>query len=135
MFVVCLCARFQSNPKDSHLKAAKRILNYLKGTSTVGLWYPSHSPIQLVSDLAGCKLDKKSTSGTCHLLGSSLISWHSKKQSYVAISIVEAEYIVAGSCCAQILWIKQHLEDFGLKFSKVPLFCDNTSATLQNQTH
>jgi len=84
MFGVCLCARFQSNPKESHLKASKRILKYLKGTSTVGLWYPSHSPIQLVrysySDFAGCKLDRKNTSGACHLLGSSLISLHSKKQ-------------------------------------------------------
>jgi len=61
MFFVCLCARFQSCPKESHLKAAKRILKYLKGTICMGLWYPSHSPIHLVgysdSDFAGCKLD------------------------------------------------------------------------------
>jgi len=132
MFAVCLCARFQSNPKESHLKAAKRILKYLKGTSIVGLWYPSHSPIHLVgysdSDFAGCKLNRKSTSGTCHLLGSSLISWHRKKQACVTLSTVEVEYIAARSYCAHILWIKQQLEDFGLKVSKVPLFCDNTSA-------
>jgi len=132
MFVVCLCARFQSCPKESHLKVAKRILKYLKGTTFVGLWYPSYSPIHLVgysnSDFAGCKLDRKSTSGTCHLLGSSLISWHNKKQACVALSIAELENIVVGSCCAQILWIKQQLEDFGLKVSKVPLLCDNTSA-------
>ena len=128
MFVVCLCARFQSNPKEYHLKAAKRILKYLKGTTSVGLWYPSHSPIHLVgypgSDFARCKLDRKSTSGTCHILS----SWHNKKQACVALSIAEVEYIGAGSCCAQTLWIKQQLEDFGLKVSKVPLFCDNTSA-------
>jgi len=68
MFVVCLCARFQSSLKECHLKAAKRILKYLKGTTTVGLWYLSHSPIHLVgysdSNFAGCKLDRKSTSGT-----------------------------------------------------------------------
>jgi len=132
MFVVCLCTGFQSNPKESHLKAAKRILEYFKGTSSIGLWYPSLSPIQLVkysnSDFASCKLDKKSSSGTCHLLGSSLKSWHSKKEACVALSTVEAEYIAAGSCCAQILWIKQQLEDFVLKVNKVPLFCDNTSA-------
>ncbi|XP_068486956.1 secreted RxLR effector protein 161-like [Phaseolus vulgaris] len=132
MFVVCLCARFQSNSNESHLQSAKIILKYLNGTSIVGLWYPSHSPIHLVGysnfDFAGCKLDRKNTSGTCHLLGSSLISWHSKKQVCVALSTVEAEYIAARSCCAQILWIKQQLEDFGLKVSKVPLLCDNTSA-------
>ena len=97
MFAMCLCARYQANPKESHFKAAKRILKYLKGTSTVELWYPSHFPIHLIgysdSDFAGCKLDRKSTSGTCHLLGSSLISWHSKKQSCVALSTAEAEYL------------------------------------------
>jgi len=107
MFEVCLCARYQANPKESHFKAAKSILKYLKGTTNVGLWYLSHSPIHLIgysnSNFVGCKLDRKSTSGTCHLLGSSLISWHSKKQACVALSTVEAEYIDAGSCCAQIL--------------------------------
>ena len=115
MFFVCLCARYQANPKESHFKAAKRIIKYLKGTTNVGLWYPSYSPIYLTgysdSDFAGCKLDRKSTSDTCHLLGSSLISWHSKKQPCVAFSTVEAEYIVAGRCCAQILWLKQQLAD------------------------
>ena len=125
MFTVCLCARYQANPKVSHFKAAKRIMKYLKGTSTVGLWYPSHSPIHLIgysdSDFAGCKLDRKSTSGTCHLFGSSLMSWHNKKQACVTLSTAEVEYIAAGSCCAQILWLKQQLADFGLQISKVPL--------------
>jgi len=78
MFSVCMCAMFQSNPKESHFKAGKRILKYLKGTITVGLWYPRGAPLSLTSysdsDFAGCKLDHKSTSGTCHLLGASLIS-------------------------------------------------------------
>jgi len=73
-------------------------------------------------------LDRNSTCGTCHLLDSSLISWHNKKEAYVALSTAEIEYIVAGSCYAQTIWIKQQLEDFGLKVSKVPLLCDNTSA-------
>ncbi|XP_068497476.1 secreted RxLR effector protein 161-like [Phaseolus vulgaris] len=97
MFVVCHCARYQANPKESHFKAAKRILKYLKGITNVGLWYPSYSSIHLIgysdSDFAGCKLDRKSRSGICHLLGSSLISWHSKKQACVAFSTTEAKYI------------------------------------------
>jgi len=98
------CARFQSNPKESHFTAAKRILKYLQGTTNVGLWYPSEVSLNLVgysdSDFAGCKIDRKSTCGTCHLLGSSLISWHIKKQACVALSTIEAEYIAAGkSCC------------------------------------
>ena len=131
-FGVCLCARFQAYLKESHFKAAKRILKYLKGTTNVGLWYPCDSNITLsgFSDLnyAGCKLDRKNTSGTCHLLGSSLISWNSKKQACVALSTIVAEYIVAGYGYAQIIWLKHQLLDYGVRLSKVPLYCDNTSA-------
>lgn len=59
------------------------------------------------SDYAGCKTDRKSASGTCHILGNALVSWSSKKQMCVALSIVEEKYIAAGSCCNQILWLKQ----------------------------
>jgi len=92
--------------------------------------YPADVSLNLVgysdSDFAGCKIDWKSTSGTCHLLGSSLLSWHSKKQACVALSTAEAEYIAARSCYAQTLWMKQ-LSYFGLNLSKIPLLCDNTS--------
>ena len=132
MFSVCMCARFQSDPKESHLSAVKRIMRYLLGTSNMGLWYPKGGISGLVgysdSDFAGCKLDRKSTSGTCHIFGNSLISWNSKKQVSVALSTAEAEYIAAGSCCAQILWMKQQLLDYGLKLDRIPIRCDNTSA-------
>jgi len=78
MFSVCLCARYQANPKESHYMTTKSILKYLKGTIDVSLWYPSEVSLNLIgysdSDFAGCKIDRKSTSETCHLLGSSLIS-------------------------------------------------------------
>jgi len=80
------------------------------------------------SNFAGCKQDRKSTSDICHLLGASLISWHSKNQACVALSIAEVENIIVGSYCAQILWIKEQLEDFGLKVNNVPLLCENISA-------
>jgi len=90
MLSVCLCARYQSNPKESHLTAAKRIIEYLKGTTNVGLWYPKGMSLNLIgfldSNFAGYKLDRKSTSGTCHLLGSSLVSWNCKKQACIAVS-------------------------------------------------
>ena len=73
------------------------------------------------------KVERKSTSGTCQLLGRSLVSWSSKKQNSVALSTVEAEYKSTGSCGAQILWMKATLNDFGIKFKKVPLLCDNES--------
>ncbi|CAL0322728.1 unnamed protein product [Lupinus luteus] len=127
-----MCARFQSLPKESHFITVKRIMRYLKGTTNMGLWYPRDASLALVgysdSDFAGCKLDRKSTSGTCHLLGSSLVAWHSKKQACVALSTAEAEYIAAGVCCAQILWMKQQLKDFGITLEKIPIKCDNTSA-------
>ena len=79
------------------------------------------------SDYAGCKVDQKSTSGTCQFLGRSLVSWSSKKQNCVALSTAEAEYIAAGACCTQLQWMRQTLRDFGCHFTKIPLFCDNES--------
>ena len=107
MFSVCMCARFQASLRESHLKATKRILRYTMHTPNVGLWYPKGAKFELVgysdSDYVGCKVERKSTSGTCQLLGRSLVSWSTKKQNSIALSTAEAEYISAGSCCAQIL--------------------------------
>ena len=132
MFSVCLCARFQACPKESHLSAVKRIFRYLIGTQNLGLWYPRGTSFDLIgfsdADYAGSKIDRKSTSGTCHFLGHMLVSWSSKKQNSVALSTAEAEYIAAENCCAQILWIKQQLSDFGVSLNNIPIFCDNTSA-------
>ncbi|GKD50483.1 putative ribonuclease H-like domain-containing protein, partial [Tanacetum coccineum] len=98
MFTVCVCARFQINPKVSHLYDVKRIFRYLKGQPKLGLWYPKDSPFDLVactdSDYAGASLDRKSTTGGCQFLGCRLISWQCKKQTVVANSTTEAEYVV-----------------------------------------
>jgi hypothetical protein len=116
MFSVCMCARFQANPKKAHLHAVKRILRYLKHIPSVGLWYLKGATFDLIgysdSDYVGCKIDRKSTSRGCHMLGRSLVSWTSKKQNSVALSTVEAEYIAAGACCTQILYTKQTLLDY-----------------------
>ena len=132
MFATCLCARYQANPKESHLMAVKRIFRYLKGTPNLGLWYPKDSGFELIgysdSDFAGCKIDRKSTTGSCQLLGNRLVSWSSKKQHSVSTSTAEAEYVAAGSCCAQILWMQHQLADYGIIATKTPIFCDNTSA-------
>jgi hypothetical protein len=105
---VCMYARYQSDPKECHLVAVKRILRYFVSTPCFGIWYPKGSNFDLIgysdSDYAGCKVDRKSTSGTCQFLGRSLVSWSSKKQISVALSIAEAEYVAAGQCCAQLLW-------------------------------
>ncbi|GAV77722.1 hypothetical protein CFOL_v3_21193 [Cephalotus follicularis] len=123
MFSVCLCARFQSSPKETHLIAVKRIFRYLAYTHLLGLFYSKDSLFNLHAfsdaDYGGCKLDRKSTSGTCQFLGNSLVSWFSKKQNSVALSTTEVEYVVAGSCCAQVLWLKQQFHDFGICIDNV----------------
>jgi hypothetical protein len=127
MFRVCMCARFQASSRESHLKETNKILRYLKHTQDVGLWYPKGAKFELIRDYAGCKVERRSTLGTCQLLKRSLVSWSYKKQNSVTLSTTEAEYIAAGSCCAQILWMKATLKDFGIKLNKVSLLCDNKS--------
>jgi hypothetical protein len=132
MLSVCMSAIFQANPKEVHLRVVKRIMRYLVYTPMFGPWYPKGSTFDLIGysdvDYSGCKTDRKSTSGTCQFLGRSLVSWASKKQNFVALSTAEAEYIAAGHCCAQLLWMRKTLRDYGYKLSKVPFLCDNESA-------
>ncbi|GJW56118.1 putative reverse transcriptase, RNA-dependent DNA polymerase [Tanacetum coccineum] len=131
MFVVCACARFQVTPKVSHLHAVKRIFRYLKGQPKLGLWYPKDSPFDLEaytdSDYAGASLDRKSTTGDCQFLRSRLISWQCKKQTIVANSTTEAEYVVAASCCGQVLMIQNQMLDYGYNFMNTKIFIDNES--------
>ncbi|WVZ81156.1 hypothetical protein U9M48_028568 [Paspalum notatum var. saurae] len=112
MFSVCLCARFQADPRESHLIAVKRILRYLKHTPSIGLWYPK-----------GAKYFRG-----CYLLGRSLVLWSLKKQNCVSLSAAKVEYIAAGSSYAQLLYMKQTLLDYGVKLYRIPLLCDNESA-------
>jgi hypothetical protein len=132
MLSVCMCARFQFDPKECHLVSIKRILRYLVSTPCFGIWYPKGSTFDLIrysnSDYAECKVDRKSTSGTCQFLGRSMVSWSSKKQTSVALSTAEDDYVAAGQYCTQLLWMRQTLRDFGYNLSKVPLLCDNESA-------
>nr|GFB69937.1 putative ribonuclease H-like domain-containing protein [Tanacetum cinerariifolium] len=87
----------------------------------LGLWYPKDSPFDLVvytdSDYTGANLDRKSTTGGCQFLGCRLISWQRKKQTMVANSTTEAEYVAALSCCGQVLWIQNQLLDYGHKLT------------------
>ncbi|KAI3725197.1 hypothetical protein L1987_64975 [Smallanthus sonchifolius] len=78
-------------------------------------------------DYGGCGLDRKSTSGDCQFLGNRLVSWECKKQTFVAISTCEVEYIATTSCCSQILWIQQQLRDYGLNFTGTPMMIDDTA--------
>nr|GEV64737.1 hypothetical protein [Tanacetum cinerariifolium] len=117
MFAVCACTRYQVKPKVSHLHAVKRIFRYLKGQPKLGLWYPKDSLFDLVaytdSDYVGASLDRKSITRGCQFLGCRLISWQCKKQTAVANSTTEAEYMAASSCCGKVFWIQNQLLDYG----------------------
>ncbi|WVZ76047.1 LOW QUALITY PROTEIN: hypothetical protein U9M48_024049 [Paspalum notatum var. saurae] len=130
MFSVCLCACFQAAPKESHLTAVKRILRYLKHNPSIGLWYPEGAKTLGILGFGLRQIPCRSQEYLrgCHLLGRSLVLWSSKKQNCVALSTAKAEYIAAGACCAQILYMKQSLLDFGVVCGPVPLLCDNESA-------
>ncbi|GJS67233.1 hypothetical protein Tco_0681797 [Tanacetum coccineum] len=121
-----------ARPTEKHLNAVKRIFRYLKGTIHRGLWYPKDSSIALTAfadaNHAGCQDTRRSTSGSMQLLGDRLVSWSSKRQKSVAISSTEAEYIALSGCCAQILWMRSQLTDYGFGFNKIPMYCDNKSA-------
>ncbi|GKA79410.1 integrase, catalytic region, zinc finger, CCHC-type containing protein [Tanacetum coccineum] len=119
-------------PTKKHLHAVKRIFWYLRGTVNRGLWYPKDSSIALTAfadaDHAGCQDTRRSTSGSMQFLGDRLVSWSSKRQKSAAISSTEAEYIAMSGCCAQILWMRSQLTDYGLRFNKILMYCDNKSA-------
>ncbi|GJY01319.1 retrovirus-related pol polyprotein from transposon TNT 1-94 [Tanacetum coccineum] len=104
-FAICMCARYQARPTEKHLHAVKRIFRYLRGTVNRGLWYSKDSSITLIAfadaDHAGCQDTRRSTS---------------------------AEYIALSGCCAQVLWMRSQLTDYGLGFNKIPMYCDNKSA-------
>nr|GEZ60354.1 hypothetical protein [Tanacetum cinerariifolium] len=131
-FAICVCARYHARPTEKYVHAVKRIFRYLRGIVHRGLWYPKDSSVALTAfadaDHAGCQDTRRSTSGSVQFLGERLISWSSKRQKSDAISSTEAEYIALSGCCAQILWMRSQLSDYGLGFNKIPMYCDNKSA-------
>ncbi|GJU47117.1 hypothetical protein Tco_1204383 [Tanacetum coccineum] len=125
-------SHYRGSATEKHLHAVKRIFRYLGGTVNRGLWNSKDSSIALTAfadaDHAGCQDTRRSTSGSMQFLGDRLISWSSKRQKSAAISSTEAEYIALSGCCAQILWMRSQLTDYGFGFNKIPMYCDNKSA-------
>jgi hypothetical protein len=112
--------------------AAKHVMRYLKGTIDCGLSYDGDHDFTLSgytdSDWAGSVADRKSTSRCCFSLGSTMISWQSRKQSSIALSIVEAEYIAASSASCEAIWLRKLLTDlFDLEMEAISIRCDNQS--------
>nr|GEV39742.1 hypothetical protein [Tanacetum cinerariifolium] len=125
---LCFCARFQSQPTKKHLKEVKKIFRYLRGTVNIGLWYPKGSIFELTAfsdaDHARCIDSRKNTSGGIQFLGDKLVSWMSKKQNYTAMSSAEAEYVALYASCAQVMWMRTQLQDYGFNYNKIPLYSD-----------
>nr|GEV47994.1 uncharacterized mitochondrial protein AtMg00810-like [Tanacetum cinerariifolium] len=134
-FVVCTCSRYQAKPTKKHLHAVKRIFKYLRGTINRGLWYPKKSSIALIAyadtDHAGCQDTRQSTSDSMQLLGERLVSWSSKRQKSIVISSTEAEYIALSGCCAQILWVRSQLTNYGIGFNRIPIIMSITKEQQQ----
>ncbi|GKE49327.1 retrovirus-related pol polyprotein from transposon TNT 1-94 [Tanacetum coccineum] len=121
VFAVCMCARYQSRPTKKHLEAVKRVFRYLQGTINMGLWYSKDTAIALTAyadaDHAGCQ-------GTLpQYICSAHVPWCN-----TSISSTEAEYIAMSGCCAQILWMRSQLSDYGFAYNRIPMYCDNKSA-------
>ncbi|KAM1075302.1 hypothetical protein ACFX2B_019932 [Malus domestica] len=131
-FAVNQICQFMHAPRDQHMQAAKRILRYLKGTVSEGLWFRKGATNLTAfsdADWAGCLFDRRSTSGYNVFLGSNLISWSAKKQATVARSSTEAEYRSLAHTAAELTWICKKICDLGFPLSQAPtLWCDNISA-------
>ncbi|GJR96361.1 hypothetical protein Tco_0268535 [Tanacetum coccineum] len=129
---VSYCARYQARPTEKHLKEVKWIFRYLRGTINMGLWYPKDSGFELTAFLdaehSRCIDTRKSTSGGIQFLGDKLVSWMSKKQDCTAMSSVEAEYMALSASCAQVIWMRTQLKDYGINYNKIPFYCDSQSA-------
>ncbi|GJX72701.1 retrovirus-related pol polyprotein from transposon TNT 1-94 [Tanacetum coccineum] len=129
----CYCARYQAKPTEKHLTAVKRIFRYLKDSINMGLWYPKDTGFELTtfsdSDHAGYLDSRKSTSGGIQFLGGDkLVSWSSKKQDCTSMSSAKAEYVSLSACCAQVLWLRTQLTNYGFHFDKIPMYCDSKAA-------
>ena len=129
-FSVGVCARFQSNPKESHLNAIKRIIKNVSGTCDFGLFYSKESNASLAgcldADWASNADERKSTTGECFYVETNFVAWMSKKQNSISLSTAEAEYIAVGSYCSQLLWMKKLLADYGLSQETMVVYFDNS---------
>ena len=121
------------SPQKSHFQALNRILRYLKGTTGLGITYKRTGKLDLIlytdSDYAGSRVDFRSTTGYCTILGGNLVTWRSKKQSVVSKSSTEAEFRAMSKGIDEVMWIKYLLDNLQIPYIKpIIIRCDNKSA-------
>jgi hypothetical protein len=116
-YVVHTVSKYMQAPRHLHLSAVRRIICYILGTPSRGLFFPTGSALQLQAysdaDWAGCPDTRKSTTGWCTFLGDALISWKCKKQDHVSKSSTEAEYQAMSAACSEIIWLRGLLIELG----------------------
>jgi hypothetical protein len=141
-YSVCLVARFMDRPTEMHFAAIKRIMRYVKGTLDYGIMYKHVTDVSLKlqgwsdSDTVGDLDDRKSTSGYVFMIGTSDISWASKKQPIVTLSTNEAEFVAAASCACQCIWLRSILNHLRLdQSSSTMIYCDNSSSIKLSKNH
>ncbi|GKF36409.1 hypothetical protein Tco_0113167 [Tanacetum coccineum] len=131
-FATFVCARYQAHPTEKHLKEVKRIFRYLRQTINIGLWYSKDYGFELIAysdaDLAGCNDNCKSTARGIQFLGDKLVSWSSKKKDCTTMLTAKAEYVSLSACCAQVIWMRMQLLDYGFRYTKIPIYYDSQSA-------
>ncbi|GJY87622.1 hypothetical protein Tco_0502250 [Tanacetum coccineum] len=124
-FATFVCARYLARPTEKRLKEVKRIFRYLRQSINKGLWYSQDSGFELIAysnaDLAGCLDDYKSTSGGLQFLGDKLVSWSSKKQDCTTMSTAKPKYVSLSACCAQVIWMRTQLLDYGYCYNKISM--------------
>ncbi|GJV32096.1 retrovirus-related pol polyprotein from transposon TNT 1-94 [Tanacetum coccineum] len=127
-----ICARYQARPTEKHLKVVKKIFWYIRQSINKRLRYSKDSGFELIAysdaDLARCLDDYKSTSRGLQFMGDKLVRWSSKKQDCTTMSTTEAEYVSLSACCAQVIWMRIQLLDYGYRYNKIPMYCDSKSA-------
>jgi hypothetical protein len=132
-YTVSKLSQFLDSPTNEHMLAGLHVLKYLKQCPGQGLFYSSESSLSLKgfsdSDWGACPDTRRSTTGICFFLGSSLISWKSKKQTVVSRSSSEAEYRALAQATCEGQWLSYLLQDLNIQHSSpIILYCDNKSA-------
>lgn len=133
-FTVGVLSRFMHNPSKHHYGTAKRVLRYLAGTKDLRMWYRKTKDFNLIgftdSDWAGSVADRKSTSGSCFILGTAAVSWSSKKQATVALSTTEAEYVAAIASACQAIWLRILCDMGEEQEAPTKIYCDSKLAVM-----